>query len=98
MIAPLLVALALPRQAVVIATPRGQTSIPVTTERGQWAVAASRLAPPLELTGALDGARATAGLGGGGVVVQVGGPFVRGGRGVYAVGGGPDHAAGSRFL
>ena len=60
MIALLLVALALPRQAVVIATPRGQTSIPVTTERGQWAVAASRLAPPLELTVALDGARATA--------------------------------------
>src|SRR2546430_13242312 len=59
MIVLLLVALATPPQAVVIATPRGQTSVPVRTERGQAAVAASRLAAPLELTMALEDRKST---------------------------------------
>jgi len=98
MIALLLVALAMPRQAVVIATPRGQTSIPVTTERGQMAVAASRLATPLELTVALDGSRATVGLGGAVFVFQLGAPFVRVGGVVYALVGEPYMARDSLFL
>src|SRR5438874_13685128 len=63
-----------PRPAVLIATPRGETSVPLTMERGSAAVAVSLLARPLALTAALDG------LGGGG---GGGGP---GGRGGLAVG------------
>src|SRR5207249_3982145 len=44
-------------QTVLIATPRGETSVPVSTERGSAAVAAPRLGPPLGLTVALDGSR-----------------------------------------
>ena len=98
MIVLLLVALATPPQAVVIATPRGQTSVPVTTERGQAAVAASRLAAPLELTMALDGPRATVGLGGAVFVFQLGAPFVRVGSVVYALVGEPYMARDSLFL
>lgn len=98
MILLLLVALATPPQAVVIATPRGQTSVPVTTERGQAAVAASRLAAPLELTVALEGPRATVGLGGAVFVFQLGAPFVRSGSGVYALVGEPYMARDSLFL
>ena len=98
MIALLLVALATPPQAVVIATPRGQTSVPVTTERGQAAVAASRLAAPLELTVALDGPRATVGLGGAVFIFQLGAPFVRAGGVVYALVGEPYMARDSLFL
>ena len=98
MIVFLLVALATPPQAVVIATPRGQTSVPVTTERGQAAVAASRLAAPLELTVALDGPRATVVLGGAVFVFQLGAPFVRAGSVVYALVGEPYMARDSLFL
>src|SRR5213080_4323680 len=98
MIVLLLVALATPPQAVVIATPRGQTSVPVTTERGQAAVAAARLAAPLELTVALDGPRATVGLGGAVFVFQLGAPFVRAGGVVYALVGEPYMARDSLFL
>ena len=44
-----------PRPAVLIATPRGETSVPLTMERGSAAVAVSLLAQPLALTTALDG-------------------------------------------
>ena len=98
MIVLLLVALATPPQAVVIATPRGQTSVPVTTERGQAAVAAARLATPLELTVALDGPRATVGLGGAVFVFQLGAPFVRAGAVVCALVGEPYMARDSLFL
>jgi len=98
MIVLLLVALATPPQAVVIATPRGQTSVPVTTERGQAAVAAARLTAPLELTVALDGPRATVGLGGAVFVFQLGAPFVRVGAVVCALVGEPYMARDSLFL
>jgi N-acetylmuramoyl-L-alanine amidase len=98
MIVPLLVALATPPQAVVIATPRGQTSVPVTTERGPAAVAAARLAAPLELTVVLDGPRATVGLGRAVFVFQLGAPFVRAGGVVYALVGEPYMARDSLFL
>jgi hypothetical protein len=69
--------LAIPPPAVVIATRRGETSVPVTTERGWGAVAAPLLAAPLELSVALDGPRATVGLSGAVFVFQLGAPFVR---------------------
>src|SRR5438034_4524895 len=60
MIAPLLwCLLAVPGLpgAVVIATPRGQTSVPITLERGGAAVAVPLLAQPLGLTVAIEGSR-----------------------------------------
>jgi len=98
MIGLLLLALASPAQAVVIATPRGQTTIPVTTERGQAAVAASRLVAPLELTVALDGPRVTVGLGGAVFVFQLGAPFVRAGAVVCALVGEPYLTRDTLFL
>src|SRR5207245_7973740 len=78
-------------QAVLIATPRGETSVPVTTERGTAAVAAPRLGPPLGLTLALDGSRVTVGLSGVVFVFQLGAPFVR-----AEIGRAPCRGAGAR--
>ncbi len=50
----LLLAALVPQQ-VLIATPRGQASIPVSNETGAAAVAAVLLARPLGLTVSLDG-------------------------------------------
>src|SRR5207245_5155132 len=85
-------------QAVLIATPRGETAVPVTTERGTAAVAASRLAPPLGLTLALDGSRVTVGLSGVVFVFQLGAPFVRAGGVVYGLVGEPYVARDTVFL
>ena len=85
-------------QAVLIATPRGETSVPVTTERGTAAVAAPRLGPPLGLTVALDGSRVTVGLSGVVFVFQLGAPFVRGGGVVYGLVGEPYVARDTVFL
>ena len=85
-------------QAVVIATPRGETSVPVTTERGTAAVAAPRLGPPLGLTVALDGSRVTVGLSGVVFVFQLGAPFVRAGGVVYGLVGEPYVARDTVFL
>ena len=85
-------------QAVLIATPRGETSVPVTTERGTAAVAAPRLGPPLGLTVALDGSRVTVGLSGVVFVFQLGAPFVRAGGVVYGLVGQPYVARDTVFL
>src|SRR5216117_2937016 len=80
---------ALPPPAQVrISTPRGETSVPLTLERGSAAVAVSLLAQPLALTTALDGlgGEATVGLGGVTFVFQLGLPFARAGAGVCANG------------
>jgi N-acetylmuramoyl-L-alanine amidase len=78
MIALLCLLLGIPRPpTVVIATPRGLTSVPVTLERGSAAVAAPLLAEPLGLTVALEGSRASVGLGGAVFVFELGVPFVR---------------------
>ena len=90
--------LAPPPQVVVIATPRGETSVPVTTERGTAAVAATRLGPPLGLTLALDGSRVTVGLSGVVFVFQLGAPFVRAGGVVYGLVGEPYVARDTVFL
>jgi len=85
-------------QAVLIATPRGETSVPVTTERGTAAVAAPRLGPPLGLTVALEGSRVTVGLSGVVFVFQLGAPFVRAGGVVYGLVGEPYVARDTVFL
>ncbi|HVH69151.1 MAG TPA: N-acetylmuramoyl-L-alanine amidase [Gemmatimonadales bacterium] len=74
-----------PPPVVVIATPRGETSVPVTTERGSSAVAAPLVARPLGLDVALDGTRVTLGLSGAAFVFQLGTPFVRAGGVVYGL-------------
>jgi N-acetylmuramoyl-L-alanine amidase len=88
----------LPSQVVVIATARGETSVPVATERGTAAVAAPRLGPPLGLTLALDGSRVTVGLSGVVFVFQLGAPFVRAGGVVYGLVGEPYVARDTVFL
>jgi N-acetylmuramoyl-L-alanine amidase len=70
---------------VVIATSRGETNVPVTTERGDAAVAAPLLARPLGLTVVLEGSRVTIGLSGAVFVFQLGVPFVRTGGAVYGL-------------
>jgi N-acetylmuramoyl-L-alanine amidase len=70
---------------VVIATSRGETNVPVTTERGDAAVAAPLLARPLGLTLVLEGSRVTIGLSGTVFVFQLGVPFVRAGGAVYGL-------------
>jgi len=87
-----------PPQVVVIATARGETSVPVATERGMAAVAAPRLGPPLGLTLALDGSRVTVGLSGVVFVFQLGAPFVRAGGVVYGLVGEPYVARDTVFL
>jgi N-acetylmuramoyl-L-alanine amidase len=87
-----------PAQVLVIATPRGETSLPVTTERGTAAVAAPRLAPPLGLTLALTGSRLTVGLSGVVFVFQLGAPFVRAGGVVYGLVGEPYAVRDTVFL
>ncbi len=85
-------------QVVVIATSRGETSVPVTTERGAAAVAAARLGPPLGLTVVLDGSRVTVGLSGTVFVFQLGAAFVRAGGVVYGLVGEPYVARDTVFL
>lgn len=87
-----------PPPAVVIATPRGETSVPISMERGSAAVAAPLLAQPLGLTLALDGSRATVSLGGAAFVFQLGAPFVRAGDVVYGLVGEPYTARDTLFL
>ena len=76
MIAPLLLMLATPPETVRIATPRGQTSIPVSRERGA-AIAAPIVAGPLELAIVIEGARAVVVLDGVGFVFALGSPYAR---------------------
>ena len=87
-----------PTQGVVISTPRGETTVPISTERGPAAVAAPRLLRPLDLTFALDGPRATVGVGGTTFVFQVGAPFVRAAGVVYGLVGEPYVARDTLFL
>src|SRR2546427_331465 len=101
MIAPLLwCLLAVPRLpgAVVIATPRGQTSVPITLERGGAAVAVPLLAQPLGLTVAIEGSRVAVTVGGAAFVFQLGAPFVRAGGTVYGLVGEPYTARDTVFL
>jgi N-acetylmuramoyl-L-alanine amidase len=72
----LLLLLATPPGTVRIATPRGETSVPVRFEQGA-AIAAPLLAGPLGLVVVIEGARATVVLDGVGFVFAIGSPYAR---------------------
>jgi N-acetylmuramoyl-L-alanine amidase len=97
MILLFLVAALLPQQ-VLIATPRGQASVPVTTERGAAAVAAVLLAPPLGLVASIDGSAVQVTLGGRAFEFQLGAPFVRLEGVAYPLVGAPYVARDTLFL
>ena len=95
----LLLALLVPQQ-VLIATPRGQSSIPVTNERGNAAVAAVLLSRPLGLSISLDGSTIRATLGGADSSFEfdLGSPFVRYAGTAYPMVGAPYVARDTLFL
>lgn len=97
MIALLCAAALLPQQ-VLIATPRGQASVPVSLERGVAAVAAVRLAQPLGLVSSLEGTAVRVVLGGRTFDFDLGAPFVRIADSAYPLVGAPYVARDTLFL
>lgn len=97
MISLLVLTLLLPQQ-VLIATPRGQSSVPVSTERGIAAVAAAHLAPPLGLAATVDGSTVQVTLGGRVFAFELDMPFVRAESTTYPLVGGPYVVRDSLFL
>jgi N-acetylmuramoyl-L-alanine amidase len=93
----LLLGALLPQQ-VLIATPRGQTSVPVTTERGTAAIAAPLLAQPLGLVASLQGTAIRVGLSGRAFEFELGAPFVRADSAAYPLVGAPYVARDTLFL
>ena len=85
-------------QQVLIATPRGLASVPVSTERGVAAVAAARLAQPLGLVMSLDGSAVRIVLGGRTFDFDLGAPFVRIGDFAYPLVGAPYFVRDTLFL
>src|SRR6266496_4510601 len=94
----LLLLAALVPQQVLIATPRGQVSIPVMNEQGAAAVAAVLLARPLGLTVSLDGSSAHGTLGDRSFDFDIGSPFVRYEGAAYPLVGAPYVARDTLFL
>lgn len=90
--------IALVPQQVLIATPRGQVSIPVTTERGAAAVAAVLLGQPLGMTVSLDGSAIRVRLSERTFDFDLGSPFVRHEGAVYPLVGAPYVARDTVFL
>jgi N-acetylmuramoyl-L-alanine amidase len=76
MIGAFLLALVAPPETVRIATPRGETTIPVSRERGA-AVAAPFVVGPLDLAVVIEGSRAVVVLNGVGFVFALGSPYAR---------------------
>lgn len=72
-----------PPAAIIIVTPRGESVVPVTLERGMPALAAPHLTAPLAVTARLDAERAFVTLGGLEFVFDLSSPFVRAGDSVY---------------
>ena len=97
MISLLIVSLLLPQQ-VLIATPRGESSVPVSTERGIAAVAAAGLSGPLGLSATVDGSAVQVTLGGLLFAFELGMPFVRAENTTYPLVGGPYLVRDSLFL
>lgn len=95
----LLLAALIPQQ-VLIATPRGQASIPVANETGAAAIAAVLLAQPLGLTVSLDGGGSAARVTLDGRVFEfdVGSPFFRYDGAAYPLVGAPYVARDTLFL
>ena len=85
-------------QQVVIATPRGQANIPVTSERGAAAVAGVLLSGPLGLALSLDGSTIRATLGGSVFEFDLGAPFVGYAGTAYPLVGAPYVARDTVFL
>jgi N-acetylmuramoyl-L-alanine amidase len=85
-------------QAVIIATVRGETTVPVSTDRGGAAVAAPLLAGPLELVVVLEGTQAAVTLSGTGFVFQLGVPYVTAGSVVCPMAGEPYVARDTLYL
>ncbi len=94
----LLILAALLPQQVLIATSRGQASVPVATEMGTAAVAAVLLAQPLGLTVSLDGATARVTLNDRVFEFDVGSPFFRYDGAAYPLVGAPYIARDTLFL
>src|SRR6266566_1541021 len=93
----LLLSTLVPHQ-VLIATSRGQASIPVTNEAGSAAVAAVLLAQPLGLTVSLDGSAARVRLSDAVFDFDVGSPFFRYDGAAYPLVGAPYVARDTLFL
>ena len=89
---------ALVPQQVLIATPRGQVSIPVTSESGAAAVAGVLLSQPLGLTMSLDGSTVRVILGARTFDFDLGSPFVRYEDAAYPLVGAPYVARDTVFL
>ena len=85
-------------QQVLIATSRGQASVPVTNETGIAAVAAVLLAQPLGLTVSLDGSVARVTLANRAFDFDVGSPFFRCDSAAYPLVGAPYIARDTLFL
>jgi len=93
----LLLGALLPQQ-VLIATPRGRASVPVTTERGTAAIAAPLLAQPLGLAASLQGTAVRVVLSGRTFEFELGAPFVRADSAAYPLVGAPYVARDTLFL
>ena len=94
----LMILAALLPQQVLVATSRGQASIPVANETGTAAVAAVLLAQPLGLTVSLDGAAAHVTLNNRVFDFDVGSPFFRFDGAAYPLVGAPYIARDTLFL
>jgi len=94
----LLLLFAAPPQAVVIATPRGVTTVPVSNDRRGAMVAEPLLVAPLGVALAMDGTRATVTLGGRGFIFQLGVPYVSAGAAVCPLAGEPYMARDTLYL
>lgn len=92
-----LLALLVPQQ-VLISTPRGQVSIPVTSERGTAAVAGVLLAQPLGVSVSLDGSALRVTLNEQRFEFELGSPFVRYAGAAYPLVGAPYVARDTIFL
>jgi N-acetylmuramoyl-L-alanine amidase len=84
--------------AVIIATSRGETRVPVATVGGAFAVAAPHLAGPLGLRLTLDGAEATVVLAGAEFRFQLDAPYVRTGNATYSLVNAPYRVRDTLFL
>jgi N-acetylmuramoyl-L-alanine amidase len=93
----LLLATLLPQQ-VLIATSRGQVSVPVSNERGAAAVAAILLAQPLVLATSLNGSAISVTLGNRAFDFELDSPFVRYGGVAYPMVSAPYVARDTVFL
>jgi N-acetylmuramoyl-L-alanine amidase len=102
-VTPLIVALVLahaaaPPAAVIIVTPRGETTVPVLVEQGIPVLAAPRLAAPLGLVTRLEGASVALSLGGVAFTLELGSPFARANGVVYSLVGAPFRVRDTLFL